>query len=96
MTAGEMFLIGGEKKRRIDTILQEKLLSFVDEQAESVLKTINVRVMVSQRIDALDMIKVERIVLDVMAGQLKWINFFGAILGAMIGAVQVAISNIIK
>jgi hypothetical protein len=96
MTAAELFLIGEEKKHRIDTGIQEKLLSLADKQTESVLSTINVRAMVTQRIDALDMLRVERIVLDVMAGQLKWINFFGAILGAAIGGVQVVVSSILK
>jgi uncharacterized membrane protein YheB (UPF0754 family) len=51
-----------------------------------------VKVLVSDRIDSLDMLRVEKIVLDVMAGQLKWINFFGAILGALIGFIQVFLS----
>jgi uncharacterized membrane protein YheB (UPF0754 family) len=38
------------------------------------------------------MLRVEKIILDVMAGQLKWINFFGAILGALIGFSQVLLS----
>jgi uncharacterized membrane protein YheB (UPF0754 family) len=34
------------------------------------------------------MLKVEGIVLDVMANQLKWIDIFGAILGFGIGMFQ--------
>jgi uncharacterized membrane protein YheB (UPF0754 family) len=96
MTAGEFLSIDEEKKRRIDAALLKTALSLADRQAETVLKTINVRAMVTARIDSLDMLRVERIILDVMAGQLKWINFFGAILGALIGGVQVAVSAILK
>jgi uncharacterized membrane protein YheB (UPF0754 family) len=39
---------------------------------------------------------VERIVLDVMASQFTWINIFGAILGALIGAGQVLLSIYLK
>jgi uncharacterized membrane protein YheB (UPF0754 family) len=38
------------------------------------------------------MLKVEGIILDVMARQLKWIDIFGGILGFLIGLVQVALS----
>jgi hypothetical protein len=96
MTVGEFFSIDEEKKRRIDDAILEKLFLFADSQAESVLKTINIRAMVTERIDSLDMLRVERIVLDVMANQLKWINFFGAILGALIGGAEVVVSALIK
>jgi len=56
------------------------------------LKAIDIRSIVTERINSLDMEEVERIVLDVMANQFKWINVFGAILGALIGAVQVLFS----
>jgi len=39
---------------------------------------------------------VERIILDVLAGQLKWINIFGGLLGALIGFVQVILSLIMR
>ncbi|MDR2786727.1 MAG: DUF445 family protein [Treponema sp.] len=96
MTVGEFLSIGEEKKRRMDDVILEKLFSLADRQMESVLKTIDVRAMVTARIDSLDMLRVERIVLDVMADQLKWINLFGAILGAMIGGAEVLISAMTK
>jgi uncharacterized membrane protein YheB (UPF0754 family) len=42
------------------------------------------------------MIDVEHIVLDVMAHQLKWINVFGAILGAFIGGFQILFSYFVR
>ncbi|GHV87926.1 hypothetical protein AGMMS50267_02860 [Spirochaetia bacterium] len=92
MRLGTLCALDAEKKGRIDALIQDKLFQIAEEQLEALLKTINVRVMVSDRIDALDMIKVERIVLDVMANQLKWINVFGGILGAVIGMVQAVFS----
>jgi uncharacterized membrane protein YheB (UPF0754 family) len=84
-----------EKKARLDTFLAEKILSTANDQIDSLLKTINIRTLVSDRIDTLDMLRVERIVLDVMAGQLKWIDLFGGILGALIGGVQVLLAQVI-
>ena len=96
MTVGEFFSIDEEKKRRVDDAIMEKLFSFADRQTEPVLKTIDIRAMVTARIDSLDMLRGERIGLDVMADQLKWINFFGAILGALIGGAEVLVSAVIK
>ncbi|MDR1566692.1 MAG: DUF445 family protein [Treponema sp.] len=91
-TLGKIFALKKEEKEKLDGFLASRILAAANEQIESVLTTINIRTLVSGRIDSLDMIKVERIVLDVMAGQLRWINVFGAILGASIGLVQAALS----
>jgi uncharacterized membrane protein YheB (UPF0754 family) len=96
MTLSALFSVDDEKKRSLDALLERKLLRVVDEQTEALLGSINVRTMVSDRIDALDMIKVERIVLDVMANQLKWINLFGAFLGGLIGLFQSVFSRLIN
>jgi uncharacterized membrane protein YheB (UPF0754 family) len=90
LSLGEFLSIDGEKKKKLDAFLSDKLLAAADNQIEVLLKTIQVRTLVSERIDSLNMIDVERIVLDVMANQLQWINLFGAILGALIGAFQSA------
>jgi uncharacterized membrane protein YheB (UPF0754 family) len=90
----DLLLINDPKKKKIDAYIEKELLKIADERMEGFIKSINISVMVSKRIDSLDMEEVEHIVLDVMAGQLKWINVFGAILGALIGGVQVLLSLI--
>jgi hypothetical protein len=91
-TIARILAIDEEQKARIDTFVCGGILKIVDEQIAGVLSTINIRSLVSERIDSLDMIRVERIILDVMANQLKWINLFGAILGALIGLFQALFS----
>jgi uncharacterized membrane protein YheB (UPF0754 family) len=84
----ELLQITPEKKEKLDLLIRDKLLNLAEEQSGAALKAVNIRTLVSERIDSMDMPAVERIVLDVIAGQLKWINFFGAILGALIGISQ--------
>ena len=79
---------GPDSKNRIDTFMAEKILKTAEDQIDVMLKTINVRLLVSDRIDSLDMKRVEKIILDVMAGQLWWINIFGGILGFLIGLFE--------
>jgi uncharacterized membrane protein YheB (UPF0754 family) len=84
--------LNGEKKKKLDSYICAGLLELMDGQIENFLKMINVRTMVCDRINALEMEKVERIVLDVMANQFKWIDIFGAILGFLIGLFQALFS----
>jgi len=94
ITIKEFLSLGDSKKKRMDSFLAEKATDALDVNIEGALSSVNVKVLVSDRINSLEMIRVERIILDVLAGQLKWINFFGAILGALIGLMQVLLSFI--
>jgi len=89
ITLKEFLSLTETKKCRLDTFLTEKAADTLDENIEGALSSINIKALVSDRINSLDMIRVEKIILDVMAGQLKWINFFGGLLGALIGFSQV-------
>jgi uncharacterized membrane protein YheB (UPF0754 family) len=91
-SAGELLSLEGEKKETLDEYLTAAVLRIADTQMERALESIDVRSLVSERIDSLEMIRVERIILDVMADQLKWIDVFGAILGFLIGAFQAVFS----
>ena len=92
ITLGEFLSLGASKKLLLDSFLAEKAADTLDDNIEGALSSVNIRLLVSDRINSLEMIRVEKIVLDVMAGQLKWINFFGAVLGALIGFAQVVLS----
>jgi hypothetical protein len=91
-TLASVFLITPEKKDALDAFARDKLLALADEQIANILQSVNIRLLVAERVDELDMIQVERIILDIMADQLKWINILGAILGAFIGIFQAAFS----
>jgi len=83
-------------KKKLDDFLFDKLMSAADGQIESILTSVNVKALVSDRIDSLDMLRVERIILDVMADQFKWIDIFGGILGFMIGLFQALFSFFLR
>ena len=94
-------LLQQEKTKKIlieaaNVYANQKITGGADAQIEQILKTIDIKTLVSQRIDSLDMLRVERIILDVMADQFKWINIFGAILGFLIGSFQVLFMWIIN
>jgi uncharacterized membrane protein YheB (UPF0754 family) len=92
MTTREFLSICTGNKEKADSFLALKAVEAMDENMDAALSSVNIKVIVSDRINSLDMLRVEKIILDVMAGQLKWINFFGAILGALIGFLEVLVS----
>ena len=92
-TGRDLSIPGTGKKEKLDLFLTEGLLAAADKEAAAVLETVDIKTMVTGRIDSLEMLRVEKIILDVMARQLKWIDIFGGILGLLIGLVQVALSN---
>jgi len=92
ITLREFLSLAETKKRKTDRFLAEKSGQTLDDNIEGALRSISVKALVADRINSLDMIRVEKIILDVLSGQLKWINFFGGLLGALIGFVQVILS----
>jgi len=96
ITLKEFLSLAETKKCKIDSFLAEKAVDTLDENIEAALASVNVKALVTDRINSLDMIRVEKIILDVMAGQLKWINFFGGLLGALIGFSQVILWLVIR
>jgi uncharacterized membrane protein YheB (UPF0754 family) len=94
--AQTLLSVDSGKKDRLDTFVRDKLLGFMEEQSAALLRTLNIKTLVSDRIDSLDMAQVEHIILDVMANQLWWINVFGAILGALIGLFQSVFSWFVR
>ena len=89
---GTLLAIDNACKQRLDDFLCTRLLRLAADEIESLLDSLDVRTLVSERIDSLDMLRVEHIILDIMANQLKWINLFGGILGFLIGFFQVLIN----
>ncbi|MBE3064659.1 MAG: DUF445 family protein, partial [Spirochaetes bacterium] len=60
----------------------------VDAKLPEILRGVDVEELVVRKIEGLDVKDVERLLLQVIASHLKWINVFGAILGFLIGLVQ--------
>lgn len=64
----------------------------IKRRVPELLRGIDVHSMVVAKIDSLDVRDVEDLLLMVIARHLKWINLFGAVLGALIGGLQIALN----
>lgn len=84
-----------EKKDELDfnaisKTVTDKLVSQITE----IMAVLDIKQLVEDRINSLDIREVEKILLVIVDKHLKWINLFGALLGAMIGLVQVGLGFI--
>ena len=75
----------------VDEHLTERLIAFLGIQMPALSGILNIEQLVAEKIKTFDDAQVERMILDVTGQHLKWINYFGAGLGALIGLSQVVL-----
>lgn len=90
-SVNDFVVLSSTTEARIDDYLTERLISFLAAQIPALSKILDVEKVVTERINTFDAAQVERMILDVTGRHLKWINYFGAGLGAVIGLIQVGI-----
>lgn len=73
---------------RIATAAGDTLASALEENTALILEHVDVNSLVVNRIDELDVEMVEELLLIVIRNHLRYINWFGALLGSMIGGMQ--------
>ena len=84
--------ISDETAQRLDEYLADQLIGFLIEQLPELSRVLNVETMVTDRINSFDVKDVEELVLSISGRHLRWINWFGAGLGAIIGLIQLAVN----
>ena len=65
--------------------LCRQLAELLKREIPPLVETLNVRRMVEEKVNSLDILKVEGLLLSIMQEQFKYINLFGALLGFLIG-----------
>jgi uncharacterized membrane protein YheB (UPF0754 family) len=80
----------------IITITLDMVVKLVDIYGEKILEAFDVRKMVEDQIDKLDLLQVEDIILSVMNNQLKAITWFGLLLGALLGLLMPYINSLLS
>lgn len=77
-----------EALEAIATSAAEGLAELAATESTNMVRTIDIRSMVIDKIDSLNMIDVERMILKIVDKELRAITLFGGVLGALIGAFQ--------
>ena len=92
VTLEELIPLSDETSELLDEYLGGQLIGFVGDQLPELSRIVDVEALVTNRIDSFDVRDVEQIVLAISGRHLRWINWFGAGLGAIIGLIQLGIN----
>ena len=92
ITLGSLIPLSDETADRLDEYLSDQLIVFLGEQLPEISRFLDVESMVINRIDSFEVKDVEELVMSISGKHLRWINWFGAGLGALIGLIQLAVN----
>lgn len=85
---GELSGMDDALVQRLAAAAGPALASLAARESGSLLRSLDVRGLVVEKIDSLEMIEVERMLLRVIDKELRAVTWFGGILGMLIGLVQ--------
>ena len=92
ITLESLVPLSDETAERLDEYLADQVMGFLTEQLPELTRILDIEAMVTNRINAFDVKDVEELVLSISGKHLRWINWFGAGLGAIIGLIQLAVN----
>lgn len=65
------------------------------QEVPGILNSLNLEQVVTKKVNSLDLLQLEQLLLSIMKEQFKYINIFGALLGFLIGSVNVIIARLV-
>lgn len=63
-------------------------------EVPGLVRTLNIKDMVTEKVDSLDLMRLEGLLLSIMEEQFKYINLFGALLGFLIGLLNLLVMSV--
>ncbi len=69
--------------------IQKMASAMLAAEVPGLVESLNLKQIVKEKVDSLDLMRLERLLLSIMEEQFKYINIFGAILGFLIGGLNV-------
>ncbi len=64
-------------------------------EVPSIVESLNIRQIVTAKVDSLDLLRLERLLLSIMEEQFKYINLFGGLLGFLIGLLNLLVPRLL-
>jgi uncharacterized membrane protein YheB (UPF0754 family) len=77
--------VPADLREEAEEALSLQLADLLKREVPPLVETLNVRRMVEEKVNSLDILKVEGLLLSIMQEQFKYINLFGGLLGFLIG-----------
>lgn len=83
-------LLPREVRAGIDDYLLEQVNSLLAREVPPLIDALNIRTIITRKIDRLELLRLEGLLLSIMQDQFKYINLFGALIGFLIGLLNLA------
>lgn len=71
--------------------LTQKTTETIAEEMPVIVASLDISKIITERIDSFDLLRLERLLLSIMQEQFKYINLFGALLGFLIGCINLLV-----
>lgn len=71
--------------------LQKLASKMLESEVPALVESLGIRKIVTEKINSLDLLRLERLLLSIMEEQFKYINLFGALLGFLIGCLNLVV-----
>lgn len=68
--------------------IQKQASNMLESEVPGLVHSLNIRRIVTEKINSLDLLRLEGLLLSIMEEQFKYINLFGALLGFLIGCIN--------
>ena len=91
-TLGLLLPVLRKRRASIARALTPRVLKPAERIVPTLVRHLDLHALVAGRIDSLEVADVEELLMSVLRRHLKWINVFGALIGALIGGAQVVLS----
>ncbi len=78
----------GDLRSELEAAICQLVEELLKKEAPRLVETLNVKKMVEEKVNGLDILQVEGLLMGIMKEQFKYINLFGALLGFLIGFIN--------
>jgi len=78
-------------RRAFNNALTMTINRMLLQEVPGVVESLNIKRLVTEKIDRLDLLQLERLLLSIMEEQFKYINLFGAFLGFLLGLINLVL-----
>ncbi|MCK5339812.1 MAG: DUF445 family protein, partial [Desulfobulbaceae bacterium] len=81
-------LLPKDVRNSIGDYLLQQISDILVREVPGLVDSLNIKQVVAKKVDSLDLIKLEELLMGIMQEQFKYINLFGALLGFIIGLLN--------
>ena len=78
-----------DDKVRLDGYISDWMITLINKKIPDILRSVGIHELVVNRVNSFDIVKMEKLILQVVKKHLRWITVFGGFLGAIIGFAQI-------